>query len=231
MNNGRKIWFLLIVFIVTIFAVYHYYSTQSRFDKCCDVLTAAHKEYIASNILSKTTLHRDSVIVVDSDLLQLIKEEHARMDYLIDMQTERIREEFSTLSLWASVLMIVFLIFSIYAMVKGDDLQNQGQRILDDVTKSAEDAHRKISELDSKFNEECDRLITKSTAILTELETKQTKLLANFTEAINEKKNEFDIVAAEKTSQITIGLDSIQKALKSLFENAIPTKETDSENV
>lgn len=116
-------------------------------------------------------------------------------------------------------------------MVKGDDLQNQGQRILADVTKSAEDAHRKISELDSKFNEECDKLITESTAILTELETKQTNLLANFTEAINEKKNEFDIVAAEKTSQITIGLDSIQKALKSLFENAIPTKETDSENV
>ncbi len=229
--KGRNIWFLLIIIIVTSFAIYHYNSTQSRFEKCCDVLANAHKEYISSNVLGKTMLHRDSVLMVDYDLLDVIKEEHSRMDSLIDLQTERMREEFSTLSLWASVLMIIFLIFSIYAMFKGDDLQNQGQRILDKVTKSADDAHSRISELDNRFNRECERLTSESNAILTDLKEQQKALLTNFTNEINEKKNEFVVVATEKTEQITAWLESIHDTFKALMDITTTDKEKDSDNI
>lgn len=66
---------------------------------------------------------------------------------LLEMQFNRIQNEYETLALWAGILTIVFLIFSFYSMFKTDDMLRQGKEGLnilkDEETKIINDLHDK----------------------------------------------------------------------------------------
>lgn len=68
---------------------------------------------------------------------------------LLDLEFIKIQNEYETLTLWAGILTVVFLIFSFYSLFKTDDLVKQGKDGVDKLYSIQEKGDKIINDTDS----------------------------------------------------------------------------------
>ena len=76
---------------------------------------------------------------------------------LLELEFNKIQNEYETLALWASILTVVFLIFSFYSMFKTDELLQQGKNGLKELNAIKERGEASVFE----FEEKSDKSIQK----------------------------------------------------------------------
>lgn len=214
-DNLTKLAFGAILIVATTVGVCTYFGTRSHFTQSCERICAAHKEMcedvhtIISGACTDTT-----AVVNDEAIAAAIREGNEQIRAMLQLQHSEIEEDFSNLMLWAAVLMVVFLVFSIYSMFKTDDLINQGRSSVETIQGLYAKAAEKISSLDSLFQKESDKLSQESKRQIDELRDKANEKLTGFTDDVDKK-----ISAAEK--RINEDIDKYNKKVDNKADNVV----------
>ena len=144
MRNGAQLLFIVAIVIITGIALCHYLHAEDHYHEMRQSIESMHSEFC--NKYSPLNMAKDAkngMVVMDARSVFLVKEEAKAIAAQLELQHAKIQGDFSTLTLWASVLMIVFLVFSIYSMWKIDDIQTRGRSMIAEMEKNADELNTK----------------------------------------------------------------------------------------
>lgn len=216
-SNFGKIAFFVVLLIVTGFSVCHYISVKSHFEESCERICTAHENLCKQLPAAQNIANKDSVFVRNT-LLQ-IKSSNAQIKEMLELQHGEIQEDFAALTLWASVLMVVFLIFSIYSMYRVDDLVNQGRNSVSTITNLSAKAQERINEVDILFDTESKKLAEQSTEEIEKLKQAQLERLQDLETTIDRKIKESERKIAEDIKKFNESVDGKSKEVLKQFES------------
>lgn len=149
--------FCAVIFIcIAAVAAYYLYANRALESRYASI-TKQHNDF-CEHVLQIThfDLAKDSALVVDNSILHAIKEETHTLDHKFELLSLQLKDEQSTLTLWASVLMIIFLVFSIYAMYKIDEMQKQAHDSVGKIRDIHQQSVIELSKLDSEVETKFD---------------------------------------------------------------------------
>lgn len=239
--------FLIVVAIITAFGIGRYVESNSRFIATCDKINAVHKEMCSEIPNAIQVFHKDSIEINTGNLEAIINSGNSRIQYMLELQHAEIQEDFSNLAIWASALMIIFLIFSIYAMYRADDMVAQGRHAADRIADLAERAEPRVRDLNQRLTQMFADFQTRSNAELAQLraqsDTQIEQLNKQIAERIEESENtiaedikRYDEAVSSKAENVTKQLNDMEtfvSVFRSLFQappSDKPNQSGDDEN-
>lgn len=92
---------------------------------------------------------------------------------MIDIHLQYIDQQYSTLSLWAGIITIVFLIFSFYAVFKQEDAINKAYAIIDKL-------NNKLSGLDENIRSKMDKIEEDFNSSIKDINNKSAQEMINY---------------------------------------------------
>lgn len=129
-----------------------------------------HAEYVtAQKELLADVKTNKGIAQVNENILQNIETEEKTIESLLQLQTNLQHSQFTLLSIWTGILMIVFLVFSLYSMFKTDELVKQARESIDTIGNSKAEVDRKIQDIDTKVETEVERIKTVSNEYIGEI--------------------------------------------------------------
>ena len=180
-------------------------------------------------------MSKDSCYYVNDQLAATIKNNLAENRSLLELQVTRIQSDFTILSLWAGILMIVFLIFSIYSMFKTDELIKQSRENL----KRIEDAANKtdavfetimkkteeeLAKVTKRADEEANKISTESLKTIDEVKKEIETMRDGFSNMVKERSDTFENMykkMLEKVQQTSTMNSDIIGGIAELLKNII----------
>lgn len=212
--------FLISIIIGTIVAIVLFIIFAISYNSSQNEIIEIHSKFSkeTESYLKSLALGNDSTTLIYESIISRINEKNNAIAAMMEIQYNKIQNDFSLLSLWAGLLTIVFLIFSIYSIFKVDEMQKQGREYLNqivDISSKAKDTSRqidelyekKIAKLNKQTNEELNKLKAETNKSLSEINRKINQISSSFQEEVNNKTTEFN-----KTTEETIQI--INKAAK-----------------
>ena len=88
----------------------------------------------------ENTLH-----IWDSQREKEMEAFHQEVKSLLDLEFNRIQNEFEAIEIWTGILTVIFLIFSFYSLFKTEQLENQSKDELSRIKRLSEDGRQKLS--------------------------------------------------------------------------------------
>ena len=184
--------FIWIVSIVSILVVALFVIVAFSYRKSLNTIVDYHSQY-ADNALStlpEVKLSKDSCFYLDERFILAVDNHMNEVQSLLEIQSNKIQSDFMILSLWAGILMIVFLIFSIYSVFKTDEMMKQGRDTLNVLEETKESASTKTKEIETIVEKEIGDFKTKieqiTSAANTELKNNKNEI-EQFQEIAREK--------------------------------------------
>ena len=89
-------------------------------------------------------MSKDSCYYVNEQFAKSVEAYMESSKDLLELQSTKIQSDFTVLSLWAGILMIVFLVFSIYSMFKTDEILRQSREGLKAIENTEKEAEEQI---------------------------------------------------------------------------------------
>lgn len=231
-GNGQTYCFLGIIVAVALITMAFYYFFFSNYSKNQEDIVALHEQYydaIEKTIASGITI-KDSCYYINDIVLSQIKEEQNNLKALLELQYSKQQADMTVLSTWAAVLTIVFLIFSIYAMFKLDDIMKQGRDMLTEVKDTHEKAKERIADVNTALTEANDKIAAKTNEELQKLSEEITSRSKEFNVTVNAKSKEFQDAYQNysgEISKIAGRLDKISEMLINASDLSSESKETE----
>lgn len=143
----------------------------------------------------------DTCIFVNEQLFQNIQEQMHNTQSLLQIQSSKIQSDFTLLSVWSGLLMIVFLIFSIYSIFKTDELMKQGREGLIAIEESKSKADGYINQIDEKAKEEIKRVSSAAEEEIKKITQETTTSLEQFSAQVIEEQKKFNDTVSSKAEQ------------------------------
>lgn len=78
---------------------------------------------------------------------------HQEVKSLLELEFNRIQNEFEAIEIWTGVLTVIFLIFSFYSLFKTEQLENQSKDELLRIKKISDDGNQKLGEFNKASTE------------------------------------------------------------------------------
>ena len=220
--------FLSSIIICTICIIGLFFLYQRSYSDSQKKIISINQNFcdnITNKYLKSLTLTKDSTICLDNVVIDIIEKQQNESLSLLELQYNKIQNDFTILSLWAGILMIVFLIFSIYSMFKIDEMQKQGREHLnrmEDFSIKAKETSENIKEqadsqieaLEKNTSAEMEKLSTESQKQLSELNKKITELQKAFEDAVSSKTSEFENSVKLKASEFEASVQQYRKMLE-----------------
>lgn len=205
--RGRFIWSITIatVVVVILFSV-----LASFYHKSLKQIVDLHKSNSESITLSlqPAVMSTDSCYYVNDQLAISMREHIQTTESLLQLQGQKIQSDFTLLSIWAGILMIVFLVFSIYSIYKTDELIKQGHEGVKNIEKAKEIVDDHIKEIDNHVENE----------------------LKSITETVKDKAADITKDAAESIEQIKKQADDEKALFKTMLSEKTKEFQTIYEN-
>lgn len=222
----------LLVLVVFIFIGWQYNKSQER-------IVNINEQYCKEVNREMLAMQKDSVELKHQKIIDLMMSHENKLSGLLQLEADKISLGYVILSLWAGILMIVFLVFSIYSMFKTDEMIKQGKADLEKVNKNAEKAESRISSLNTELDEAIRKISEKSTK---ESETLQEhandtlhKIEQSSQEFMNQKQKEFMAIYQKYVSELTTAQAASQSMvdslLKALRDSASQSQESDDSSL
>ena len=181
----------IIVIGVFILLIYSYHANQEK-------IVNLHAQYCVDfqNALQKGVVVKDSCYYINEVVLQKVEESQENIAQLLELQYNKLQNDFTLLSLWSSVLMIVFLVFSIYSVFKTDELMKQSRDVLQHADEAAGKVDEKMKELNDRMEQESQKATTalqrKTEAELERIKKEIDETILNFKELTERKAGEYE---------------------------------------
>lgn len=198
--KGKFLWSII---IATVMVVVIFIAITKKYNSSLNEIINIHKSNCETLItfLEPAVISPDSCIYVNEQLALSMQEHMQNTEALLLLQSQKIQSDFTILSIWAGILMIVFLVFSIYSMYKTDELIKQGKEGLNKI----EDAHEKaidyIEKIDSHVNDEMDKVTKAASSQVDTITTNSSLSIDEIKKQAEEEKQSFGKMLSEKTEQ------------------------------
>lgn len=127
----------------------------------------------------------------------------------LELQSDSLSSDFTLLSVWAGVLMLVFLIFSIYSVFKTDELMKQSRADIEKIEANSQ----KANELLESIQKKADKAISEINAVALK---ESNELKENAKTTIGQIKTEVDKAIVEKTNLFQRRCDDYMTQLKNM---------------
>lgn len=211
-NNMNKIAFGAILIAATALGICSYFGAKSHFARTCEQIYASHKEMCDGVSTAIARAYKDSTVIINEGaIVSAIREGNEQTRAMLQLQHSEIAEDFSNLMLWAAVLMVVFLVFSIYSMYKTDDLINQGRSSVGEIRGLVSNAKTEISKIEG----ESAKLTQESLRQIEELRNKANAKLAEFSDDVDKKidvaEERINAEIAKYNKQVDDKADNVNK--------------------
>lgn len=168
---------------------------------------------LTNKYLKSLTLTKDSTISLDQVVIDIVEEKQKESLSLLELQYNKLQHDFTILSLWAGILMIVFLIFSIYSMFKVDEMQKQGRDYLNTMEGFSIEAKNISDSIEDKANEEISSLEERTTKAMNGLSTESKKQLDDLKNTIDKLQSEFESSVKTKAREFEKTVETYKKSL------------------
>lgn len=244
--------FILALSAIVSIAVFYYAYSNYFFRASFNSIISYHKIYYQnlendSLRISLADINLDSISDDSKIFLHQInreisklndrnKQAAASINTLLDIHYHRMSSDFDSLTLWAGVLMIVFLVFSFYSMYKMDEMQNKSSESAGKIYQAHADVTSKIRDFNEKMENELDRLksiyaenvgkikadtdanISGLNTVMEDTKKNITELQNGFESQLKELKSNFD---KESQEQISNAINQIAKKNKIDFDKKV----------
>lgn len=180
--------FSFAVVALFIFVTYSYNKSQG------DIVNN-YREYKHEIDSIHRTVQKDSTFSLKQQgMLDRMECQQNAILHQMEMQSEKLSSDFILLSLWAGVLMLVFLIFSIYSVFKTDELMKQSRADIDKIEENSDKANEFLTSIQ-------ERVANAIEEINKAAKTESDELKKNAVETIGQIKEEVDKAIAQKSAE------------------------------
>ena len=158
--DSRVITYTIIIVVCSIVSIcFHLYHAHQYAVRQQQIILVYEKSMESSSNLTSQNKSRLIEQIAASN-----QKQQEEVKALLELEFNKIQNEYETQEIWTAVLTIVFLIFSFYSLFKSEQLERQGQESLDtirEVEKRAKFAYdkiekeksKKINSIQSQYNE------------------------------------------------------------------------------
>lgn len=151
--------YILIVILTSLFTIGAFYLLSRTFYNVSErIVEIQQRDYVnLSHLLSDTC---NTCFPVDEkgilSIEEIIDKHYERTESLLELQYNKLQNDFNFLSMWAAVITIVFLVFSIYSIFKTDEMLSRAKDETAEIHKMSLEAkvHSTTIESDIKLAEE-----------------------------------------------------------------------------
>lgn len=109
-------------------------------------------------ILNNAHVNKKNIVPEVESLTTVFSEHSERMEELMNMEFEKLQNDFNFISLWAGLLTIVFLIFSIYSIFKTDEMLKKSENVYDEIKDKAYVVDNFTKNVKRKYKQELNAL-------------------------------------------------------------------------
>lgn len=131
-------------------------SYQNRLTKIADLQKQDGKRI--ESILNTQKLDKKNLSKEIDSLSGVFAEHQERMQGLMEMEFEKLQNDFNFISLWAGLITIVFLIFSIYSIFKTDEMLKKSDKVYDEIKGKADVIENFSRNIKKKYQTELNKL-------------------------------------------------------------------------
>lgn len=179
-----------------------------------NAIVQVHKEYIESQRILVNDNQKAKGTNVNQELVLHMETEARTIERILQMQTTQQHSFFTILSIWAGVLMIVFLVFSLYSMFKTDELMRQAKESIIAIEDSKNDAEKKLQEVDIKVAGEIDRIKETTTQFIENIKKELQGEQKVVSESIKSRGEEFAATYKEYEKQLKEAQQTLNNILQ-----------------
>lgn len=208
--------FLTIIVIATMATVAVFLCIASHYKKSLDVIVDNHSKYTSQMIASlpNVKLTKDSCYYLDDRLVADVEMHMEDVETMMKIQSNKIQSDFTLLSVWAGILMIVFLIFSIYSMFKTDEMVKQGREALKTIEDAKVHANEEVNKIDEIVRKEIAKVQQTANEEIKKLSEKTDGAIKQVNAEMENSRQEFDKIVEDKVKMFEKVRDDYVKRLK-----------------
>lgn len=183
---------LFMIFIIVVFLLLNIQYNRNQ-----EKIVAIHDAYCENlqETIRNTTVVKDSCFYINDIVLLKIQESQQNVAHILELQFGKLQTDFTILSLWSGILMIVFLVFSIYSVFKTDELMKQSRDVLQHADEASGKVDVKIEEINRKMELEAqsaaERLEKRTEAELDKIRSEIDTTIQKFKELTDSKADEY----------------------------------------
>lgn len=175
---GYKWQFIGSLIVVSLIAIISYaclaHSYHQRLNRIEEIQIEDSKQL--TNLFN-TKPYNNRTLAVETDKISRMLEDHEeRMESLMEMEFEKLQNDFNFISLWAGIITIVFLIFSIYSIFKTDEMLKKSEIVYEQIKGDAELVGNMTKKIKSKYQTELGSLKKGSDDYMKEMAQKMSML-------------------------------------------------------
>lgn len=203
---------LLVVSIVAIIGFgFLSISYHNRLDRIEEIQRNDCKQI--SQLLSSSNINRRVVSLEYEKMTESFEKHEERMQSLMEMEFEKLQNDFNFISLWAGLITIVFLIFSIYSVFKTDEMLKKSEKVYEDIKTQSDVIDNFTKNIQKKYRSELKTLQKESDDFIKELTQKISMLnerLAGIDSMIKKTKEESQVDDVVQASSEEMGTQEPQ---------------------
>lgn len=158
---------------------------------------------IYNSQMNKMESAKLSLNIRDSQREKEMSAFHEEVKSLLELEYNRIQNEFEAIEIWTGVLTVIFLIFSFYSLFKTEQLENQSRDELAKLKKLFEDGQLKLGKFDANS------------------ETALTKLNTSVDEIKKNVKNQIDGLFSKGQTDALTDIDKRAKGILETYRTQI----------
>ena len=125
-----------------------------------------------SLLLNSSNMNRRAISVESGKIAESFEKHEERMQSLMEMEFEKLQNDFNFISLWAGLITIVFLIFSIYSIFKTDEMLKKSEKAYEDIKSKSDVIDNFTKNIQKKYRSELKTLKKESDDFIKELTQK-----------------------------------------------------------
>lgn len=208
--------FLLVLLGATILVVAIFGLLERRYSQSLDAVVECHKVFAKESLdnFPAVELSRDTCFYLNEQLLTSVRCNMQDVQALLELQSNKIQSDFTILSIWAGILMIVFLIFSIYSMFKTDELVKQSRRDLQIVEDAKEKVNANIQAVEETAKNEMSKITAEAQLSINNYQEQVNLSFNSLQDQFKQKEKQF----LDMYNQYVQKLDMASKMYKSVAD-------------
>lgn len=218
--RGKFLWSTLIILMLVVLLfggiTYSYYCSQRK-------VIETHQQFSKDLIRASEKLCEkyDSLTILHVQLREIEEENEKNILSQMELQYEKIQSDFTVLSLWAGVLMVVFLIFSIYSMFKTDEIQHQSRDGLKRIDELSEGVKQKVESIQNTVKEALESVNKEADAEKKKLKESSETTLNNLKSQAESMEENFKKLVDERVSDFTNKIQQASETYNKMYSSAI----------
>lgn len=139
--NKRSFLFCVVLVSICSFISYFYLSWTYRESQREIVQLQCDDARYIKRMINDGFLHKHNALQEEQMLNNVLDRHQTRIEGLLELEYNKLQSDFNFISIWAGVITIVFLVFSIYSIFKTDEILNRADKETRQIHKLLNDAN------------------------------------------------------------------------------------------